>query len=132
MGANLSAPSLLDRSSVPGCGHSPRAEIPSKPTTSASTHSSLALVLSCILLAQGTSEAELLLRDHPLLFAFQVLNFASTVALAVASLTLPRRPDVYIDGKLVDRMYTVSAFTRFTFAWPWNILSLARRRRIWT
>jgi ABC-type multidrug transport system fused ATPase/permease subunit len=30
---------------------------------------------------------------------------------------LPRRPDVYRDGKIVDQQYTVSLFGRLTYAW---------------
>ena len=87
------------------------------------------LIFSGILLAQGTKESEELLRSYPVLFALRIVEFVAALATAIAALTLPRRPDVFHDGYVVDRMYTVSAFSRFNFAWPWNILSLAKKKK---
>lgn len=56
---------------------------------------------------------------------------ASTLAasiLTLASLSLPRRPDVFLNGRLVDRMFTVNANTRLTFGWATNLMSLATKK----
>lgn len=42
---------------------------------------------------------------------------------------LPRRPDVFRDGKVVDRQFTVSLFGRFTYAWADKLLSFAVANR---
>ncbi len=52
----------------------------------------------------------------------------AAVCLSVASLLLPRRPDVFVEGRLVDRMFTVNAFSRLTFGWAWGLMSLATKK----
>lgn len=52
-----------------------------------------------------------------------------SICLAVSGLCIPRRPDVFHQGELVDRMYTASALSRFTFGWPTDILRLASRKK---
>jgi ABC-type multidrug transport system fused ATPase/permease subunit len=84
--------------------------------------------LSCILLAQDIKLAEKLLHDNPLFFALRAIELASAILLAISGLAIPRRPDVYLNGELVDRMYTVSAFSRFNWSWPHDILSLAKKK----
>jgi ABC-type multidrug transport system fused ATPase/permease subunit len=85
--------------------------------------------LSCILLAQDIKLAETLLRRNKLFFALRAVELGTAVLLAIASIALPRRPDVYVDGELVDRMYTVSAYSRFTWSWPHSILRLATKKK---
>jgi ABC-type multidrug transport system fused ATPase/permease subunit len=84
-----------------------------------------AIILGGVLLAQGTQIGEPLLRSAPTVFALRVVELASTISLAISALCIPRRPDVFYQGELVDRMYTVSAFSRFTFSWPSSLLNLA-------
>ncbi|KAK3375668.1 ATP-dependent bile acid permease [Lasiosphaeria ovina] len=60
-----------------------------------------------------------------------VLCTASAIAaagLVVASLSLPRRPDVFYNSRLVDRMFTVSAYRRLTFAWASALMSVATEK----
>jgi ABC-type multidrug transport system fused ATPase/permease subunit len=85
--------------------------------------------LSCILLAQDIKLAEKLLHDNRTFFALRAIELGTAVVLAVSSLAIPRRPDVYFNGEQVDRMYTVSAFSRFNWSWPHNILSLATKKK---
>ncbi|OIW25895.1 P-loop containing nucleoside triphosphate hydrolase protein [Coniochaeta ligniaria NRRL 30616] len=88
-----------------------------------------AIALSCILLAQDIKLAEKLLHDNKLFFSLRAIEFATAILLAISGLAIPRRPDVYFNGELVDRMYTVSAFSRFTWSWPHDILSLAKKKK---
>ncbi|KAK4153286.1 P-loop containing nucleoside triphosphate hydrolase protein [Chaetomidium leptoderma] len=88
-----------------------------------------AAVLAGVLLAQGTKIGEPLLHSSPVAFALRVVELAFTVCLAISALCIPRRPDVFYKGEPVDRMYTTSAFSRFTFAWPSELLSLASRKK---
>lgn len=83
-----------------------------------------------MILAQDTSIIAVLLKHYPVLFALRIVEIAAVVFLGAASLFIPRRPDVFDEeGRLVDRMYTVYAFSRFTFAWPYNVLSLAGKKK---
>ncbi|KAK0648255.1 hypothetical protein B0T16DRAFT_444367 [Cercophora newfieldiana] len=45
--------------------------------------------------------------------------------LAIASLLIPRRPNVYHNGVEVDRMLTVSAWDRLTYRWASHLMSIA-------
>ena len=87
------------------------------------------IALSCILLAQDIKLAEKLLHANKLFFALRAVELGIAVLLAISGLAIPRRPDVYVDGELVDRMYTVSAFSRFTWSWPHDILRLATKKK---
>lgn len=87
------------------------------------------VVTAVILLVQDAEVAEVLLRTSPLLFALRVVELVAVVGLIFASLAIPRRPDVFHDGRLVDRMFTVAAFSRFQFSWPKDVLSLAYKKK---
>ncbi|KAL2270974.1 hypothetical protein VTJ83DRAFT_345 [Remersonia thermophila] len=82
-----------------------------------------------VLLARGTTIAEPLLHRSPVAFALRVAEIACGISLAVSSLCIPRRPDVFFDGEPVDRMYTVSALSRFTWRWASGLLKLATKKR---
>ena len=73
--------------------------------------------------------AKIDLRDDPLIFSLRIAELVVALVLTFAFLTLPRRPDVFFNGRLVDKMYTVSALTRFTYSWPRETLSLARKKK---
>jgi ABC-type multidrug transport system fused ATPase/permease subunit len=88
-----------------------------------------ALLLSGILLAEISTYADLSIRDHVASFSLRVVSLVSGAALSMAGLSLPRRPDVYLGDEPVDRMYTVSAYSRFTFSWPAPILKIAAKKR---
>ncbi|KAI9771773.1 MAG: hypothetical protein M1839_002738 [Geoglossum umbratile] len=87
--------------------------------------------LSCFSLIVVTClETLLLQRIHRggltyYLFAFSQ-GATATVALC-AYVSLPRRPDVFNkdDGRVVDRQFTVSAISRYSFAWCGHLLKLA-------
>ena len=87
------------------------------------------IVLAGLLVIQGINIAEALLRNTPEIFALHAFELFFSICLAVSGLSIPRRPDVFHDGELVDRMYTASAFSRFTFGWPTNILNLAAKKK---
>src|SRR5207247_2165900 len=43
------------------------------------------------------------------------------------SLSLPRRPDVFFHGRLVDQRLTVSAWGAITYSWASSLMSLAAK-----
>lgn len=59
---------------------------------------------------------------HIVLTSFELLAAALTLFF---HLSLPRRPDVFRDDHLVDRQYTVSAISRYTFTWATSLLKYA-------
>jgi ABC-type multidrug transport system fused ATPase/permease subunit len=87
------------------------------------------IVLGGIVLTQATKHAKTLIEEDPLLAALWATELTLTVCLAIAGLSLPRRPDVFKDGHMIDRMYTGSAFTRFNFSWPSGLLTLASKKK---
>ncbi|KAK0610742.1 ABC transporter [Immersiella caudata] len=57
--------------------------------------------------------------------ALHLSSCAIAFGLAIASLLIPRRPDVFHEGAQVDRGGTVSAFDRLTFRWSSQLMSVA-------
>lgn len=49
--------------------------------------------------------------------ALVMVQIAAALLLGLLCLLLPRRPDVSWNGQVVDRQYTVSAWSRFSFSW---------------
>ncbi|KPI39577.1 ATP-dependent bile acid permease [Cyphellophora attinorum] len=60
---------------------------------------------------------------------FSLIQFFAGLLIFVTGLLIPRRPDVYRDGQIVDRQYTTSMLGRLSFSWPSNILLYAVRNR---
>lgn len=87
-----------------------------------------AVVLAAILLTQDINIIENIIHGDRSLLALHAIELTASICLAFGGLSLPRRPDVFYRGELVDRMYTVSAFSRFNFSWPSSILSLASKK----
>ncbi|KAI0018566.1 P-loop containing nucleoside triphosphate hydrolase protein [Xylariomycetidae sp. FL0641] len=90
-------------------------------------------MVSCVLLAailalQDHQVAAHLLKHDAAIFSIRAAEIATIVGLAFASLSIPRRPDVYYDGKPVDRLYTESAWSRFNWSWPAGLLGLAVKK----
>ncbi|KAI1103432.1 putative ATP-binding cassette transporter protein [Jackrogersella minutella] len=87
------------------------------------------IILTAVLAIQGNDVAALLLKqDATGIFAIRVAEIITAVCLAISSLSIPRRPDVFHDGKLVDRLYTASAWSRFNWSWPSHLLRMAAKK----
>ncbi|KAF2827753.1 hypothetical protein CC86DRAFT_289304 [Ophiobolus disseminans] len=54
-----------------------------------------------------------------------IFNSMTSLALAINSVSLPRRPDVVFQGYKVDRQRTVSALRRYTWSWIQSLLKQA-------
>lgn len=57
------------------------------------------------------------------------VQIAVSVCLGFVCIRLPRRPDVFRNGKPVDQQYTTSFFNRVTFAWADPLLNFAARNK---
>ncbi|KAL2168786.1 hypothetical protein VTG60DRAFT_6825 [Thermothelomyces hinnuleus] len=88
-----------------------------------------ATLLAGILLSLGTEIGEDLWHSAPLSFALRAAELVSSISLAISTLCIPRRPDVFYQGQLVDRMWTASAFSRFTWSWASGLLALASKKK---
>jgi ABC-type multidrug transport system fused ATPase/permease subunit len=88
-----------------------------------------AILSAGIVLAQIAPFLSLDIRDHAAVLALRVASLAAGVCLSITGLALPRRPDVFLDGELIDRMYAVTAYSRFTFSWTNPTLQLAAKKR---
>ncbi|ORY70217.1 P-loop containing nucleoside triphosphate hydrolase protein [Pseudomassariella vexata] len=85
-------------------------------------------VLAAVLVAQDNQIAVDLLRHKAGIFAIRVVETSTILALMFASFSLPRRPDVFHDGKLVDGAYTRSLWSRLNWSWPANVLREGKRK----
>lgn len=66
---------------------------------------------------------------NPVWLGLALAQVASGILRALFTILLPRRPDVYFEGQLVDRERTVSAFGRYTFSWASNLLDFVLKNR---
>ncbi|RDW75857.1 putative ABC bile acid transporter [Coleophoma crateriformis] len=62
-------------------------------------------------------------------FTLHIVQLALTLTVLFAGISIPRRPAVFLDGKPVDGMYTVSAFGRYSFTWVEHLLKLSRKKQ---
>lgn len=85
------------------------------------------LVLGLVTVGHDTAVLGHLLKHHVPLFALKVVNLVAIIGIFIASVALPRRPDVYRNGRLVDRMYTATAFSRYNWSWAMDIMKQARK-----
>ncbi|KAI8230908.1 ATP-dependent bile acid permease [Colletotrichum sp. SAR 10_96] len=86
------------------------------------------LVFSAVQVLQNTEVFGHLLESNPVSFGLKIGGLVASVALTVTGLFLPRRPDVFFDGKVVDRLATVSAYSRYTWGWCNGLLDDATKK----
>ena len=82
-----------------------------------------------VLILQNMVILPALFKDHVLHFVFRIATMGAAVGLTAASISLPRRPDVFFHNQVVDRMMTVNAYQRFTFGWCANVLATAKGKK---
>lgn len=63
---------------------------------------------------------------HNVHVALIVISSLDILLLLAVFVSIPRRPNVYQDGKLVDRQHTVSLISKLTFSWCGHLLSQAK------
>lgn len=88
-----------------------------------------AMTATVVLLLQDTAVLGIVLKTHAVSAALRIVVVAATACLMAASLVLPRRPDVFYNGRVVDRESTVNAYLRFTFSWSANVLATAKEKQ---
>lgn len=88
----------------------------------------LAIAVPCIEFRLAWFSWRALLEEKPWL-GLVIAQIVSAFLCALFSVLLPRRPDVFYNGKPVDRELTVSAFGRYTFSWASDILNYTVKNR---
>ncbi|KAL4803103.1 P-loop containing nucleoside triphosphate hydrolase protein [Aspergillus unguis] len=61
--------------------------------------------------------------------ALVIVQFVAAVILVIVNLALPRGPDIYRNGRIIDAQNSVSFLNRYTFSWAFRTLALATRNR---
>ncbi|KAH8690869.1 P-loop containing nucleoside triphosphate hydrolase protein [Talaromyces proteolyticus] len=84
----------------------------------------IAVALPCAHIALASYDGKALPHDR----AWVVLTILALLR-ALYCIILPRRPDVYFEGQLVDQQFTVSVLSRFTFTWAGTLLQYAVKNR---
>jgi hypothetical protein len=74
------------------------------------------LAVGCLLLIELTA-ARSFGNAETIAMMLRIASILAAAGLASTSLLLPRRPDVFFHGQLVDRMRSVSLYKRLTFSW---------------
>ncbi|RMD44291.1 hypothetical protein DV735_g885, partial [Chaetothyriales sp. CBS 134920] len=88
--------------------------------------------LSSLLLVTALAAEALLLNSihdlhlsRALFVALVLLQWFPALVLTATSALIPRRPDVFHNGLVVDREHTTSVLGRLTFSWPSTVLNYA-------
>jgi ABC-type multidrug transport system fused ATPase/permease subunit len=87
-----------------------------------------ALAITGIQIRLAWVSQNVILREQPWI-TLLAAQLASALLRALFTILLPRRPDVFFDGNIVDRELTVTAFGRYTFSWAGNILGYTVKNR---
>ncbi|KAL2060542.1 hypothetical protein VTL71DRAFT_9183 [Oculimacula yallundae] len=83
------------------------------------------LLLQDGLIAQATPSGENFGPSEQIALRIAQLGLACLVG--YFSVSLPRRPELFLEGAPVDGMYTVSAMGKFTFTWVEHLMFLSRK-----
>jgi hypothetical protein len=86
------------------------------------------LIVATITVPQLIKEAQFFTRNNTVALVLRAVNVGAVVLLCLSSVLLPRRPDVFFNGKKVDEQWTVSAFSRYTWSWVDPLLSFAVKK----
>ena len=78
-----------------------------------------------------TIDAEVIseLLGNPVTLGLRIAEAVAVILLASFSILLPRRPDVFYNDEPVDQMYSVTAYSRFTFSWPTELMNLSLKKK---
>ncbi|KAI1271336.1 P-loop containing nucleoside triphosphate hydrolase protein [Xylaria sp. FL0933] len=87
------------------------------------------VTLAVVLAIQDNQIGLHLWKHGRFIFAIRMAEILIVVGLGFASVTLPRRPDVFYENELVDRLYTVSAWSRYNYSWASGVLGLGAKKK---
>ena len=86
------------------------------------------LAVGALLLFELTLTARLSGNADTIAMILRAVSIMAAASLMATSLLLPRRPDVFFHGQLVDRMRSVSLYKRLTFGWASHLVASAAEK----
>ena len=93
---------------------------------SAATTALIVVVTLCVenglLISQGAK-----IDDYRVHAALVITQIVLALILFISGLSIPRRPQVYNNGRQVDGQFTTSMIGRYTFLWASSVLAYARQ-----
>ncbi|KAH8159311.1 hypothetical protein CIB48_g8940 [Xylaria polymorpha] len=87
------------------------------------------LAMAGVLAVQDNQVAVRLWKHDGAIFAIRIAELLTVLCLGFVSVTIPRRPDVFYEGELVDQLYTVSAWSRYNWSWTSSVLRVATKKK---
>ena len=94
-----------------------------------SSLSSLAIVLAVAVENVSLWQSRSVRLPRNIHWTLSLVQWIAAVILMFASLSIPRRPDVFRNGQVVDSRRTVTLFSFLTFTWPAPLLTYAVKNR---
>ncbi|KAH6687860.1 ATP-dependent bile acid permease [Plectosphaerella plurivora] len=85
------------------------------------------LILGLVTLLQDPSNLVHLYKHNLPSFVLKIVNLVAVLSLFFTSVSLPRRPNVYRNGRIVDRMFTDTAFSRYNWSWGTDLMAYAKK-----
>ena len=91
--------------------------------------SCLAIGLALLLEIGFSLQRALFTKRYKIHLSLSSIQIVLTICLLFAHLSLPRRPEIFVNRLALDRQYTVSAFRRYSYAWCEPLLNDAVKKR---
>lgn len=92
---------------------------------------SISVFIVAILAGMVLSSIEVPHAKQVALFVTLPVQILSAVAIGITFMTTPRRPDIFTpNGKVVERQYQTSLWTRYSYNWSSDLLDLAATKLI--
>ena len=85
------------------------------------------LIVAVVIENVSMHSAKALPEPQNLSLTLTAVQLGAALVYMISNICIPRRPDVFVNGSIVDRQNTVSLLSRYSFSWPLNILSKAAK-----
>ncbi|RFU76757.1 abc transporter, transmembrane domain, type 1 [Trichoderma arundinaceum] len=87
-----------------------------------------ALISILAIILQSRHAFRLGVSNNDPVFILRLVSLAATILLLLASISIPRRPDIFHKDKPVDAQFTSSALSRYTWSWGQPLVALATKK----
>jgi hypothetical protein len=86
------------------------------------------LITAVVVVAQANFVSKFASPKHDAELIVRILNAAVLIPLIFSCISLPRRPDVFYKGEKVDREWSTTVLSRYTWTWVNDLLQTAKRQ----
>lgn len=83
---------------------------------------------TAVLILQSLHALQLGASKNDPVFILRLVSLGATIPLLFATISLPRRPDIFHNDKPVDAQFTASVLSRYTWSWGESIAKLAAKK----